>query len=268
MGELDGRVALVTGGGRGLGAAVALALAGAGADVAVLGRDAATLDEVGQAIGERGRHAATVVADVASWEQTRAAIAEVEQALGAVSILVNNAATATMTGPIAATDPAAWTRELAVDLNGPFYCARATLPGMLKRGWGRILNISSGAGVQPMSGAPAYSVAKAGLNFLTRALALELEGSGVVAIAVGPGMMDTEMQTQIRGNPLPHADYFRAAHTQGRLRPVAEAATLVRWLCGSAGEAFAGQMVNVTSADIRQRIGLPDLPDLPTPSSR
>ncbi|HEX8733405.1 MAG TPA: SDR family NAD(P)-dependent oxidoreductase [Ktedonobacterales bacterium] len=260
MAELEGRVALVTGGGRGLGAAVALALAEAGADVALLGRDAATLDAVGQAIGERGRRSVTVVADVASWDETRAAVEAVEQALGPVAILVNNAGIVSATGNVAGLDPAAWARDLAVDLNGPFYCARAVLPGMTRLGWGHILNITSGAGTQPIAGAAAYSVAKADLNFLTRILALELAGSGGVAIAVNPGMLDTDMQTGLRANPAAEFDFFRGAQARGWLRPAEEPAALVRWLCGPAGEEFAGQVVSVGAPEIRARVGLPALP--------
>jgi len=263
MAELEGQVALVTGGGRGLGAAAALALAEAGADVALLGRTAATLDAVGQAIGERGRRAVSVVADVASWEQTRAAIAEVEQALGPISILVNNAGIVTASGRIAELDPAAWAHDLAVDLSGPFHCARAVLAGMIQRGRGRILNVSSGAGIRPMKGSPAYSVAKAGLNYFTQILAADLEGTGVVAIAVDPGMLDTDMQVELRANPQPDNDYFRLAQTRGWLRPSEEPAALIRWLCGAEGEAFAGQIVSVSSAEIRARACLPVLPERP-----
>jgi 3-oxoacyl-[acyl-carrier protein] reductase len=261
MGELDGRVALVTGAGRGLGAATALALAEAGADVALLGRTAATLDAVGQAIGERGRQSVSVVADTADWKQVRAAVAEVEQTLGPVAILVNNAAVVTVAGRVAEMDPATWAHDLAVNVNGPFYCTRAVVGSMVKRGWGRILNVTSGAGVRPMAGAAAYSASKAALNFFTEILATELKGTGVVAIAVSPGMMDTDMQADMRSIPLPETDLFRKAHAQGWLRPADESATLMRWLCGSAGEAFSGQVVSIYSSAIRAQVGLPDLPD-------
>lgn len=263
MAELDGRVALVTGGGRGLGAAAALALAEAGADVALMGRTAATLDAVGQAIGERGRRAVSVVADVASWEETRAAVAEVEQALGPISILVNNAGVVTASGRIAELDPSAWASDVAVNLNGPFHCARAVIAGMTQRGWGRILNVSSGAGVRPMKGWPAYSVAKAGLNYFTQILASDLAGTGVVAISVDPGMLDTDMQGVLRADPHAENDFFRQARERGWLRPSEEPATLIRWLCGAEGEAFAGQIVSVGSAEVRARVGLPALPERP-----
>lgn len=259
MADLAGHVALVTGGSRGLGAATALALAEAGADVAVMGRSAAALDEVRRAIGARGRRSLVAVGDVAQWEQTRAAVAEVERGLGPISILVNNAGRVTISGPVTQTDPATWADELAVDLNGPFYCVRATLEGMTRRGWGRILNVTSGAGAQPIAGAAAYSVAKAGLNYLTRILAIELAETGVVPIAVSPGMLDTQMQASIRATPTAEADYFREAHAQGRLRPVEEPAALIRWLCGPEGAAFAGQVASVNSPEIRERVGLPAL---------
>jgi NAD(P)-dependent dehydrogenase (short-subunit alcohol dehydrogenase family) len=112
-----------------------------------------------------------------------------------------------------------------------------------------------------MAGAAAYSVSKAGLNVLTAILATELEGTGVVPIAVSPGMMDTDMQTNMRANRLPETDYFRDAQTKGWLRPAEEPAALVRWLCGPAGEAFAGQIVSVGSSAIRERVGLPEMPE-------
>lgn len=263
MGDLDGRVALVTGGGRGLGAAVALALAEAGADIAVLGRNAETLDTIGQGVAERGRHSVSVVADTSSWEQVRAAVAEVEQALGPISILVNNAGVISAMGRIAEVDPAAWAYDLAVDLNGPFNCVRAVMAGMARRGWGRILNVTSGAATQPMRGAAAYSVAKAGLNFFTRILATELEGTNVIPIAVNPGMLDTDMQVGLRASPTPDTDFFREAHANGWLRSASEPAALLRWLCGPDGEAFAGQVVSVGDAEIRARVGLPPAPGAP-----
>ena len=263
MGDLDGRVALVTGGGRGLGAAAAFALAEAGADVALLGRNAETLDTIGQGVAERGRHSVSVVADTASWEQVRSAVAEVEQALGPISILVNNAGVVSAIGRVAEVDPGAWAYDLAVDLNGPFNCARAVMGGMAQRGWGRILNVTSGAATQPMRGAAAYSVAKAGLNVFTRILATELEGSGVIPVAVSPGMLDTDMQADLRASPTPDTDFFREAHTKGWLRPASEPATLIRWLCGPGGEAYAGQVVSVGDAEIRARVGLPPMPGAP-----
>ncbi len=255
--DLHGRVALVTGGGRGLGAATALALAEAGADVAILGRSEPHLVTVAGAIRQRGSHAAWTVADVASWEAVRDAIAEMSDALGTIDILVNNAAIEGVTARLETLEPEMWAAELAINLNGPFYCARATMSIMRERGWGRILNVTSGAAIRPIPGKVAYSVSKAGLDHLTRALAGELDGSGVAAIAVSPGMLDTEMQARLRGSPAREMEMFRQAHSAGMLRPPEEAATLMRWLCGPDGDAYAGQIVSIHAPEIRARAGLP-----------
>jgi NAD(P)-dependent dehydrogenase (short-subunit alcohol dehydrogenase family) len=257
--DLRGRVALVTGGGRGLGAATALALAEAGADVALLGRSEPHLATVAGAVRQRGRHAAWTVADVANWEAVRDAVAEMSDALGPVDILVNNAAVEGVTSRLETLDPAEWAAELAINLNGPFYCARAIIGAMRERGWGRILNVTSGAASRPIPGKAAYSVSKAGLDHLTRALAAELAGTGVAAIAVSPGMLDTEMQARLRGSPAPEMEMFRQAHSAGMLRSPEEAAALIRWLCGPDGDAYAGQVVSLHAPDIRTRVGLPAL---------
>lgn len=255
--DLRGRVALVTGGGRGLGAATALALAEAGADIALLGRSEPHLATVAGAVRQRGRDAAWSVADVASWEAVRDAIAEMSDSLGPIDILVNNAAIEGATTHLEEMDPQDWADLLAVNLNGPFYSARATLPAMRQRGWGRILNVTSGAATRPMASKAAYSVSKVGMDLFTRSLAAELAGSGIAVIALNPGMLDTEMQARLRATPAPAMDRFRQAHSAGWLRPPEEAATLLRWLCGPDGDTFSGQIVNILAADIRARAGLP-----------
>ncbi len=258
---LQGQVALITGGGRGLGAATTLALAQAGADVALVGRTAAALDEVAAQVTVLGRRAQVVAADVAEWEAMREVVAQSETALGPITILINNAAVGEPVGQVATLDPAAWAYNLMVNLDGPFYAMRAVLPGMLARGWGRIINVSSGAAVGASPGLAAYSAAKAGLLHLTRVLAAEVQGSGVVPLSFAPGIMDTQMQTDMRANPLPEAETFRQYHAQGWLRPPAEAAACIAWLCGPDGAAFAGEFVNVHSSALRARVGLPELPE-------
>ncbi|HEY7831923.1 MAG TPA: SDR family NAD(P)-dependent oxidoreductase [Ktedonobacterales bacterium] len=261
MGELDGRVALVTGGGRGLGAATALALAEAGADVAVVGRTEAPLAEVAERVRALGRRAAYAVADMAQWKLVRAAVSQVETALGPIAILVNNAAVAGPIARVADLDPAAWDHNLAINLNGPFYAVHATLSGMLARGWGRILNVSSGSAVNAAPGMAAYSAAKAGLNHFTRILAAELEGTGVVPVCIGPGTMDTEMQAEARAVPIPESEMFRTFQRQGMLRPPSESAALLCWLCGPDAAEFAGEFISVFSSAIRARVGLAELPE-------
>lgn len=259
--DLRTHVALITGGGKGLGAAAALALAEAGADIALLGRQSAPLDDVARQVQAHGRQIAVAQADVADREATRTAIDRLTAQVGPMTILVNNAAISDPVGRIAEMDPAAWEYNLAVNLNGPFFCTRAVLPGMLARGWGRIINISSGAATGANPGLAAYSAAKAALNHFTRILAAEVAGTGVMPIVLAPGIMDTPMQTAVRAQPAPEAEMFRQYHAQGWLRPPAEAAACVAWLCGPAGAAYAGEVVNIHSTAIRHEVGLPDLPE-------
>ncbi|HEX9036067.1 MAG TPA: SDR family oxidoreductase [Ktedonobacterales bacterium] len=257
--DLRGHVALVTGGGRGLGAAAALALAEAGADIALLGRSEAHLEVVAGAVRQRGRHATWTVADVAVWAEVCDAVAEMSEALGPIDILINNAATEGVTSRVDELDPEEWAAELAINLTGPFLCARASIPAMRERGWGRILNVTSSAATRPIAGKPTYGVTKAGLNMLTMTLAAELQDTGVAVVAVDPGMLDTEMQARLRGSAAREMDPFRRAHAAGMLRPPEEAAMLLRWLCGADGAAYAGQVISIQTPDIRARAGLPAL---------
>jgi NAD(P)-dependent dehydrogenase (short-subunit alcohol dehydrogenase family) len=261
MADLQGRVALVTGGGRGLGAATARELAAARAAVAVVARSGDEVAAVAEAIRRDGRQALGIAADAGQWDSVRAAVEQTRAALGPIAILVNNAAMSPPFATVAESDPVAWAYALAVDLHGPFFFAHATLPDMLAADWGRIINISSGAAVGANPAMSAYSVAKAGLDHLTRLLAAELAATGVAAITIYPGIMDTAMQTEAREQESPAAGMFRDYHAHGFLRPPAEPARLVRWLCGAEGDAYRGQGVNVFSTAIRQKIGLPDLPE-------
>jgi NAD(P)-dependent dehydrogenase (short-subunit alcohol dehydrogenase family) len=259
--NLHGHSALIIGGGGGLGAATARALAESGANVALVGRTEEQLATLAKAVRSLGRQATYVVADVAHASAVREAVASARERLGPISLLINAAATTTPIGRIAALDPEEWTHSLAVNLHGPFYAIRAVLPEMLEYGSGRILNVSAGAVITPHTGLAAYGTAKAGINHLTRSLALELDGTGVIAVSINPGTMDTPMQDHLRTLPVPDADPFRACHAKGWLRPPEEAAAVLCWLCGPDGAEFAGQFISLASSSIRERVGLPDLPE-------
>jgi NAD(P)-dependent dehydrogenase (short-subunit alcohol dehydrogenase family) len=203
MQHLEGRVALVTGGGRGIGRGAALALAELGASVAVLARSADEVGVVADAISARGGRATGLTADVANASAIATAISMIESAFGPIDILINNAA---ILGPITSTassDPAAWAQTITINVIGAYCCLRALLPGMLARGWGRIVNISSGAATGTgLLNASAYSTSKAALDMLTRAVAVEVAGSGVTVNALYPGVVDTAMQTELRTTPV------------------------------------------------------------------
>jgi NAD(P)-dependent dehydrogenase (short-subunit alcohol dehydrogenase family) len=181
------KIALVTGAARGLGYAIALALQDSGVHV-VLADVSPKVNEAAETINAAG----AVQMDVAQYPAVETALAAINERYGTPDILVNNAG---ITTNIARTDhmePAAWERELAVNLNGPFYLTRLVLPSMKKKGWGRIINISSTAATGGLNRQPGYAASKAGLLGFTRTVALEFAEYGITCNAVLPGLIETE----------------------------------------------------------------------------
>jgi 3-oxoacyl-[acyl-carrier protein] reductase len=191
--DLTGRVALVTGASRGIGAAIALALAQVGADVAVNYRErAAEAESVAAAITAAGRRAVTVAADVSDSSAVAAMIGTVEERLGAPDILVNNAGIGLIRNIDDLTE-ADFDQTIAVNLKSVFLCTRAVLPHMRAKGWGRIINISSGAARGAGGIGPHYNASKAGMEGLTRGYAARLVAQGITVNAVAPSLIETDM---------------------------------------------------------------------------
>ena len=233
MTKLDGQVAIVTGGGRGLGRAVAETLASLGAAVVVASRNAPELDEVVLGIKRKGGRALAQTADIADERQVQELVLATERWVGPASVLVNNAGMVDPMVSLARSNAALWLRNIAINVGGTYLATRAVLPGMLDRGQGRIVNISSGAATRPSAGWTAYSASKAAVVQLTRSLALELEHSGVTVCAFNPGYMDTEMQERIRRTPtadFPRSDEYRAAQREGKLKDPAVPARAIAYL--------------------------------------
>jgi NAD(P)-dependent dehydrogenase (short-subunit alcohol dehydrogenase family) len=178
---LDGRVALVTGSTRGIGREIARRLVEAGSTVVAHGSRDEDARRTAVDIGAR----AGFGADIADPEQRRALIDRVRAAVGPVDILVNNAGIS-VRRTFLQTDDDLWQRTLEVDLIGPIGLLRATLPGMVERGWGRVLNVASAAGIEATPGFAAYATAKGGLVGLTLTLAAEVIGAGVRVNALSP----------------------------------------------------------------------------------
>jgi NAD(P)-dependent dehydrogenase (short-subunit alcohol dehydrogenase family) len=216
--------------------------------VALLARTTTEIEAVAAAIRAAGGRALAVSADVADAAQVQAAVAQVADELGPVDVLINNAA---IIGPIDAierVDPAAWERTLRINLIGAFTCQQAVLPGMLARGWGRIVNISSGAATgSGIHRGSAYSVSKAGLDMLSKATAAEVHERGVAVCSVYPGIVDTAMQSDIRATPAEQAGEityrrFHDFHEQGML---ASADTIGVLIAAVAIGGFNGEILDV-----------------------
>ena len=199
MADQEGRVAVVTGGGRGLGRAVALGLAGVGARVAVVARGREQLEETVALGSEAKGEIIAIRCDVSDAAAVERMAADIETRLGRASILVNAAG---IFGPIALirdVDTVQWQRTIMIDAVAPLYTTRAFLGGMLDDGWGRIINVTSAASLHPPGPLnSAYGTAKAALNQMTLHLAAEIAGSGVTANVIHPGDVKTEMWADIK----------------------------------------------------------------------
>ena len=236
----EGRQALVTGAGRGIGRALALGLAAAGAQVAILARTPDELETVAAAVGDLGGTALVIRSDVGDPDQVAQAASVALAEFGVVDVLINNAGVVWPLGPTSSVDPAEWATAIGINLLGPVALTRALLPVMLARGFGRIVNVSSGIAARPeaMIRGNAYAASKAALEAHTLNLAAELADSGVTVNVYRPGGVDTAMQAWIRDQPPEQVgtalhDRFVNSFAQGTLiTPERSARALLEHLSG------------------------------------
>lgn len=247
--RLDGQVAIVTGGGRGIGRAIAEGLARAGAAVTVLARSEDELAETVRLIESSGGRAIAVVADVTDERAVQTAVERAERELGPVDLLVNNAAVATPVGPAWEVDPDAWWRTVEVNLRGPFLCARAALPSMLRRRAGRIVNIVAVAAFNTAPFMSAYGGSKAALISFTDDLAAETREHGISVFAIRPGLVQTRMQDELMASPYVQR---RRGPQAPALVPAERAAEAVVFVATGKADALSGRFVDVTRDEIAE----------------
>jgi 3-hydroxybutyrate dehydrogenase len=250
---LDGRHALVTGGGTGIGLAIARALAGAGAEVTITGRRL----EVLEAAAEGAPRLHPLAMDVSEEADVVRGVAEAVTARGPVTICVANAGIAEGRS-LAKTGLDFWQRMMAVNLDGAFLTIRECLPGMREAGWGRVIAVSSIAGVKGLKGAPAYTASKHGLLGLIRGLSEDFLGSGITFNALCPGYVDTPIVERNVAAISERAGVSEAdamaimvgANRHGRLIAPDEVAAAALWLCLPGSESVNGQAIEIAGGQV------------------
>ena len=246
--NLDGKVALVTGSGRNIGKATAMELARRGAAVVINSRRNATeADTVRDEIIKLGGKSISVLANVGQESEVSDMFAQIEASLGSVNILVNNAGLRS-SDKVSEMTTEEWRRVISVNLDGPFFCSRASIPGMEKEGWGRIINVS---GLNAFSGRDGWGhvcASKMGALGLTRALSLELAESGILVNHIVPGAFDTS-RSATTGSAMTAAT--SCTIPVGRLGFPQEIANTVAFLASDDATYITGQTIHVNGGAYR-----------------
>ena len=237
--DMDGRIAVVTGGARGIGLAIAERAAASGARVALWDRDANRLAEAAASLPGATAHTVDLTDEAA----VRTAAAETEAAHGRIDILVNNAGITGGNAPTWELPTAEWRRVVEVNLIAPFLVASAVLPGMVARGYGRVVNIASVAGKEGNPNASHYSASKAGLIALTKSLGKELAGKGVMVNCITPAAAKTELFDQMTEAQIA---YMLGKIPMGRFVQVEEIAALAAWLMSEECSFSTGGVFDIT----------------------
>ncbi|MBW1787536.1 MAG: glucose 1-dehydrogenase [Deltaproteobacteria bacterium] len=242
--DLTGKRAVVTGAGRGIGKALALGLADAGADVALISRTMSELDDIAETIRATGRQAEPVSADLADIDRIPDLVKDIEDRLGGIDILVNNAGTNIPTDLVDIT-PDIWDRIIDLNMKSLFFLSQAVGKLMIHRGQGgRIINISSQAGSAALAKRSVYCASKAGVNLMTKCMALEWAPHDILVNAVAPTFTVTEMTKKFMENP-EYLDFALARNLLGRMGQPEDFVGAVIYLAAPASSLVTGHVLMV-----------------------
>jgi len=247
--DISGKTVVITGASRGIGAASARLFAQNGAKVALLARSSSEIEALAAEIGDA---AIAVPCDVADYGAVEICVQTVEARLGTVDVLINNAGILEPITHLATSDPAAWANVININLTGAYNCARAVLPGMIARGGGSILGVSSGAAYSPVEAWSAYCASKAGALMLTGMIDAENRAHGIRALGLSPGTVATQMQRDIKAsgiNPVSKLEW--ADHI-----PPEWPAKCLLWMCSADADGYLGQDVMLRDPALRSKLGL------------
>jgi NAD(P)-dependent dehydrogenase (short-subunit alcohol dehydrogenase family) len=238
--SLAGKVAIVTGASRGIGEAIAHTYAQAGAKVVLASRKLEGLTTVADAITSAGGQATAIAAHMGEQSAIKELVQKTLETYGGIDIVVNNAATNPHFGPLLTSEESMWDKTLDVNLRGYFRLIRETVPHMIERGGGKIINLASIAGITPSPGMALYGITKAAVIMMTRSLAVELGPNNIQVNAIAPGFIKTKFSQAIWGNDQIN-DMLVKATPAGRIASVEELMGMALYLASPASSFTTGQ---------------------------